>query len=325
MPTHLKPLTLTELKDNWPKYQKNFHVPIPFITPGWLEAWWANFRGGDDLFLTEISSGNDVIGIAPLRTGGDTTRFIGSADVCDYLDFMVKEGSENEFFQALLESLDHANTKTVELESLRPDSTALKHLLPMAKSRGLRVDVADTDVSLDMPLAPTWDAYRSSLTTHQRHEIGRKMRRLEEAGDIRFDITVPVDTDTELATFIRLLRASRADKAGFMTAAMESYFKNLAESMNRSGYLRFGHLRMGREIVASIMCFDYNGTRYLYNSGYDPQYSSLSVGLLSKIYSIKDAIEQKMNRYDFLKGTETYKYHLGGVEMPISRLRIELK
>jgi CelD/BcsL family acetyltransferase involved in cellulose biosynthesis len=73
------------------------------------------------------------------------------------------------------------------------------------------------------------------------------------------------------------------------------------------------------------MCFDYNETRYLYNSGYDPAYSNLSVGLLSKVYSIKDAIEGRMKQYDYLKGAEVYKYHLGGVELPVSRAVIELK
>jgi CelD/BcsL family acetyltransferase involved in cellulose biosynthesis len=105
---------------------------------------------------------------------------------------------------------------------------------------------------------------------------------------------------------------------------MEVFFKRLSNAMSEAGLLRFGRLRLGEKTVASIMCFDYNGIRYLYNSGYDPEYSSLSVGLLSKVYSVKDAIEQKMTQYDFLKGAEIYKYHLGGREMPISRVRIEL-
>ncbi|PPD58701.1 GNAT family N-acetyltransferase [Dehalogenimonas etheniformans] len=324
MPTHLESLTIAQLRDNWQGYQQTFKAPHPFVTPEWLEAWWANFRDGDDLFLKEISADGVVLGIAPLRIHGDAARFIGSADVCDYLDFMVKPGTEAHFFDSLLEELNRSNIKTIELESLRPDSLAVKHLLPLVQSRGKSAELTDTDVSLDMPLPAIWDDYLLSLTTHQRHEIGRKMRRLEEAGEIRFDITAPGNVGAELTTLIRLLRISRADKAEFMTGQMESYFRRMAESMNQAGFLRFGHLQMGNEIVASVMCFDYNGIRYLYNSGYDPKYSSLSVGLLSKVYSIKDAIEQKMARYDFLKGAETYKYHLGGIEIPVSRLRIEL-
>lgn len=324
MPTMLLPLTFDQLKDNWPEYQKSLEAPHPFITPDWLEAWWGSFGGSDELFLCAVLRHDELIGIAPLRIKEGTARFIGSADVCDYLDFIVKPGAEQEFFAAVLDGLRRSEILTLEFECLRLDSTVTKHLLPLLGSRGDTVEVSDTDVTLEMPLPGNWDTYMASLATHQRHEIGRKLRRLEEAGTVQFDIKSPQDVESDLQTLIRLLRLSRADKAEFMTEKMEGFFKQLAAAMHRSGLLRFGHLRLEDTIVASVMCFDYNGTRYLYNSGYDPQFSSLSVGLLSKVYSIKDAIEQKMTKYDYLKGAEVYKYHLGGIELPISRARIEL-
>lgn len=320
----LTAVTIEQLKTKWPELQKTLQVPHPFVTAEWLQAWWESFGGEDDLFMGEVADNNVTIGIAPLRIHEEVARFVGSADVCDYLDFLIKSGAENDFFGVLLGELKARGVKTLELESIRPDSTVLKYLAPLARSKGFAVDIGDADVTLEMPLPSTWDVYLSSLATHQRHETGRKMRRLEEAGNIRFDITIHDDVNEELSKLIRLLRISRSDKAEFMSEKMESYFKTLASAMKGAGLLRFGHLRLDETIVASVMCFDYNETRYLYNSGYDPQYSTLSVGLLSKLYSIKDAIEHKMRRYDFLKGAETYKYHLGGIEKPITRVRIEL-
>jgi CelD/BcsL family acetyltransferase involved in cellulose biosynthesis len=265
-----------------------------------------------------------VIGIAPLRRKGDTVRFIGSANVCDYLDFIVADGKEFEFFTAVFDELKSAGVRRLELESLRPDSKVMTHLLPLARERSLPVESEDTDVTLEMPLPDDWVGYLAALSTHQRHEIKRKGRRLGGAGTLEFDIKPPQDIEGELRTLLRLLRISRQDKDDFMTEEMESYFDQLSAAMHEAGWLRFGHLKLDGQTVASIMCFDYNGTRYLYNSGYEPERSGLSVGLLSKVYSIQDAIEQKMIRYDFLKGAEVYKYHLGGREMPISRCRIEL-
>ena len=72
------------------------------------------------------------------------------------------------------------------------------------------------------------------------------------------------------------------------------------------------------------MCFDYNGCIYLYNSGYDPQYVGLSAGLLSKVYAIQDSIEKGKKRFDFLKGAEPYKGHLGGKEVPLYRCQIAI-
>ncbi len=324
MSINLARLTLDQLQANWPEYHNSFEAPHPFVTPDWLGAWWESFGAGEELFLGVIADDVGAMGIVPLRVKEGIARFIGSANVCDYLDFPVREGAEMEFFGTLLNELKVAGVKTFELESLRPDSAVIKHLIPLARSRGDNVEIADADFTVEMSLPPTWDGYLSTLATHQRHETGRKLRRLEEAGATGFDIKPPQDVEKELSTLIHLLRISRSDKAEFMTDQMETYFKHLATAMQHAGLLRFGNLHVGETVVASIMCFDYNDTRYLYNSGYDPQYSSLSVGLLSKVYSIKDAIGNKMNRYDFLKGAETYKYHLGGSEMSISRARIEL-
>ena len=65
------------------------------------------------------------------------------------------------------------------------------------------------------------------------------------------------------------------------------------------------------------MCFDYKDTVYLYNSGYEPDYGWLSVGVISKALCIKDSIERNKKHFDFLKGGEAYKYHLGGQEFPL--------
>jgi CelD/BcsL family acetyltransferase involved in cellulose biosynthesis len=320
----LTPLTFDELKAIWSTYQKSITAPHPFVLPEWLDAWWGSFGGGDELYIRAVVSDGETIGIAPLRIKESIARFIGSPDVCDYLDFIVKPSGEADFFAAVLDGLKASGVKSLELESLRPDSTVVKHLIPWARSQGLIVETEDTDVTLEMPLQGTWDTYLAGLSTHQRHEIGRKGRRLAEAGGIQFDIKPPSDIDADLSVLIRLLRISRADKADFMTEGMETFFKQLSKAIHEAGLLRIGHLSLGGKAVASVMCFDYNGVRYLYNSGYDPEYSLQSVGLVSKVYSIKDAIEQKMIRYDFLKGAEVYKYHLGGREMPISRCRIGL-
>ncbi len=57
-----------------------------------------------------------------------------------------------------------------------------------------------------------------------------------------------------------------------------------------------------------------NNTRYLYNSGYDPKFSDLSVGLINHAYAIKLSIKQNIKFFDFMRGNERYKYHLGSVD-----------
>ena len=67
----------------------------------------------------------------------------------------------------------------------------------------------------------------------------------------------------------------------------------------------------GRPIAATL-CIDDRSTVYLYNNGYDAAFRSLSIGLLSKVLTIKASIGDGRQTYDFLKGSEAYKRRLGG-------------
>jgi CelD/BcsL family acetyltransferase involved in cellulose biosynthesis len=94
--------------------------------------------------------------------------------------------------------------------------------------------------------------------------------------------------------------------------------------MARENLLKLYFLDLDDTPVAAVMCFDYDATIYLYNNGYDGKYGSLSVGLLSKVLTIKESIRRGKRKYDFLKGTEEYKHRLGGKPVPLYRCQVKL-
>jgi CelD/BcsL family acetyltransferase involved in cellulose biosynthesis len=82
--------------------------------------------------------------------------------------------------------------------------------------------------------------------------------------------------------------------------------------MAQLGLLRLYFLELDGKPVATSLCFDYASSRLLYNSGYDLEYGYYSVGLLLNALCLREAIEQEISYFDFLRGSETYKQHLGG-------------
>ena len=110
-----------------------------------------------------------------------------------------------------------------------------------------------------------------------------------------------------------------------MTARMKTFFNSMVDTMAEAGFLKLGILELDTLPAAMVLCFDYDDCVYLYNSGYDPHYGSLSVGLLSKVLFIKDSIQKGRKKFDFLRGGEPYKYQLGGREVPIYSCQIMLK
>ncbi|GAI92821.1 unnamed protein product, partial [marine sediment metagenome] len=71
--------------------------------PPWLKVWWQELGAGAELYLGTVRQREEVIGIAPLLVREGKTSLIGSADVCDYLDFVVAPGKEEDFFGILLD------------------------------------------------------------------------------------------------------------------------------------------------------------------------------------------------------------------------------
>jgi CelD/BcsL family acetyltransferase involved in cellulose biosynthesis len=305
---------------------KELMWPVPFILPPWLNAWWSVFGAGNELYLRVFQENNEVIGISPLRKKDDAVLFIGDTDICDYGDFITIPGREDDFCRALLEHLEKENIGALELRHVRPDSTVMQKMVPIAKANGFKVDVAPDAVTIEMELPADWEIYLESLSTKQRHEVRRKLRRLQESGIIEYhNIIASEAVPGAMDSFFKLFVESRRDKAEFLTRQREIFFNKMTANMADAGLLKLGVLALDGKRVAQLISFDYNNCIYLYNSGYDPDYISLSVGLLSKAMAIKDSIEQGKNKFDFLKGSEVYKFHLGGKEVPLYRCSISLK
>lgn len=297
-----------------------------FVLPAWLEVWWRVFGSGEELYLAAVRQEEKIIGVAPLLVRDKMASLLGSADVCDYLDFVVSPGRERDFFTVLLDDLRQQGISQLDLRSLRPASTVLTKLVPVARDRGYDVSLSPDGISLELDLPATWDEYLETLGSKQRHEVRRKLRRLGEAGSIDFRMVADkVAVHGVMDTFLNLFRVSRKEKAAFMTAPMESFFRLMADTMAETGVLRVGILEVDTQPAAMVMGFDYRDSVYLYNSGYDPQYRSLSVGVLAKVLWVKDSIERGKKRFDFLSGAEPYKYRLGGKELPLYRCRIIIK
>ena len=258
------------------------------------------------------------MGIAPLLLNGKITSLIGSSDVCDYLDFVVATGSEAAFFGELLDNLRIDGITQLELTPLRPESTVRTSLINIALKYKWQVSCSLEDVTVELNLPSSWEDYLQLLSGKQRHELNRKLRRLDEEGNLNHRTGIDTN-ENDIDIFLHLFRDSRQDKAAFLTPQMESFFRSIAHAMAEQELMRLNILELDKKPVAATMCFDYRDTVYLYNSGYEPDYGWLSVGVISKALCIKDSIERHKKRFDFLKGAEAYKYHLGGQELPLYR------
>ena len=309
----------------WVSVLRDSPVASIFLSPQWQEVWWDNFGGGREMTGFSVpGAGGGVDALASLARSDDTIGFVGAPDTFDYNDFVVRPGFEDAFYPTLLDVLEGWDWREVRLDSLLEHSPTLAHLPELARKRGYSVEVNYEDVTSGVNLPGDWNEYLSLLSKKDRHELRRKLRRLDSQTEWRwYCLTSPDEVEASFDEFLALMRMSRADKEEYMTPERESFFRALARRMAELDQLRLFFMEIDGVRAAASLCFDYWRTRLLYNSGYDPALSYYSVGLLLHAMCVRDAIEKGMDYFDFLRGPEPYKAHLGGSQKSLYRMVVK--
>jgi len=306
-------------------------VDTLFLTREWQATWWRHLGSGALRVITVRADDGTLVGIAPLfaepaNDGTVSLSLIGCVDVSDYLDLIVAPGYEERVYTALLDTLTQPNFPAwswLHLCTLPAASPANTRLKALAEQRGLAVTQSLHDVSPMIDLPDTWDGYLARLDKKQRHEVRRKLRRIEETHARWYVIDALDQVDAAIADFIELHKKSRPDKNLFMDSRMQGFFVEIARQLFPQGWLQLVFLEVEGERAASILNFVYRNDVLVYNSGYDPvKYASLSPGIVLFAHSIQDAIAAKRRRYDFLRGDEEYKYRFGAKNTEVYEVHI---
>jgi CelD/BcsL family acetyltransferase involved in cellulose biosynthesis len=128
-----------------------------------------------------------------------------------------------------------------------------------------------------------------------------------------------VDDAVVFERFVALHRGSDGDKASFMTAEMEAFFRDLYALPGWGiDALRDG----GGTVVAAAFGYVDESGYYLYNSAFDTVLSRVSPGQVMLGTMIERAVEEGRRIFDFLKGDENYKFRLGAEPRPLYDLEV---
>ncbi len=299
--------------------------PSVFLTWQWQRTWAQAFSRQQLLRILSVTDDDgSLVGLLPLYEAEPARlRLLGGVDVSDYLDVIAAAGREEEVWQALLQ---HRMAQPVEwdLHAIRAASPTMSLVPALAPACGLRVTTAVEERCPVLSLTETWDEYLAGLPGKDRHELRRKMRKLERELPgtlVRSHHTVE-GWDDALSVFLTLHRLSKVGKARFMDEQMERFFRDVTTALASAGWARLWFLDHEGAAVAAFLCVEYAGTVGLYNSGFDPVHARLAPGIVLLAHVIMDAIDRRIPIFDFLRGEEPYKQGFGPVPEDLYNVRI---
>jgi CelD/BcsL family acetyltransferase involved in cellulose biosynthesis len=286
-----------------------------FLTPEWIAVARAHSK---DQAIT-LAAGDPPYAVASLSRSAEAITFAGG-ELTDEQDVVAAPGHAREAALAVARWIAAERPMRVVVEYVPEDGPTLAAFEEILSTAGYGVARERLITSPRIALAADFESYVQGLGKKERHELRRKLRRFESAPGAGFRWATERERPAVLDRFFALHRLSKGEKAAFMTTGAESFFRDIADALAAKGWLRLGVVSAHGEDAAVLFAFAYRDTLALYNAAYDPAMSSLSLGIASHAFAVRDAIAQGFKTYDLLRGDEPYKYDLGAVDRWLGRL-----
>lgn len=326
-----------QLATEWTSLLQENALQVPFLEFEYQKIWWETRGGGEwpdsRLMLITAREGEELVGIAPLfltclPDGKTALLNTGSIEVSDYLDLLVKPDSQEEFFSGLLGFIleqNIAGLDSINLYNLLDSSPSILLLNRLAQEKGWQFTVEKLQHCPFILLPGDWETYLAGIDKKQRHEIRRKIRRAEE-GETSvtwYTVTDANTLDAEVDAFLELMKNDN-DKDVFLQPAMQEFLRRLIHYAFDCGCLQLAFLEVDGNKAAAYLSFDYHNQIWVYNSGLNREFQSLSPGWVLLGYLLQWAMQNGREGFDFMRGDEEYKYRFGAVDRFVVRAKLTL-
>jgi CelD/BcsL family acetyltransferase involved in cellulose biosynthesis len=293
---------LEALRDEWSELA--LRTANVFATWEWASTWWRHFGGGHRPLVTTCRSGDgQLLGVLPfyLWASGPLriVRFIGHGPGDQLGPIHAPEDLEV-VASATGEALARMRWAIFVGEQLPATASWSDRL-------GARVVARDGSPVLHAPEGG-WRGFLAGCSANLRQQIGRRERSLVRDHDVAFRLVRdPGELPAALDTLFRLHRLHWPSG----TSAFEpraAFHRDFAAVALERGWLRLWLLDVDGRTVAAWYGLRFCGTECYYQAGRDPALDNRSVGFVLLVHSIRQAFEDGMHEYRFLRGHEPFKY-----------------
>ncbi|MFN7134111.1 MAG: GNAT family N-acetyltransferase, partial [Myxococcales bacterium] len=159
-------------------------------------------------------------------------------------------------------------------------------------------------------ISGSYDGYLREVG--RRDNLMRRRKWLQSQPGYGIEVCdTPVQVQRGLDDFFRLhARRWESDggSQGIAGRDVHAFHRDVAHHLAESGRLRLYTMRLGDQPLASVYGIVQGERFYYYQSGYDPDWARRSVGLVLLGRTLEDSWGAGLKRFDFLRGSEPYKF-----------------
>jgi CelD/BcsL family acetyltransferase involved in cellulose biosynthesis/glycosyltransferase involved in cell wall biosynthesis len=316
---------LEELRPAWRKLHELDRRATIFQSPEWLLAWRKHFNGGK--LLTFATWKDDrLAGLAPMFVypeGGERKLLFLGHGISDHLGVLVAPSHETEAAAALIAEVTRRSDEwdVAELSDLSDESPLLQ---PQFRD-DLDTVRAASEVSPALRLPDGVSQLEEVIPERRWRKLLYYRRRLQRAGSAQFETANDETFEEHFDALLRLHESrwqQRAMPGMLADHSIREFHREVASSLLRRGWLRLYSLRLDGSLIASFYGFSDSRTTSYYLGGFAPEFRALSPGLLIVGHAIEQAVWEGSREFDFLRGSEPYKYEWGAEDRRSNRLTL---
>ncbi len=277
---------------------------MPFVRPGWCEAWWSAFGAGQLELLTVREDGR-LCGVLPLERNRGSVRSPTNWESPDFAFLADGPEPRRELARGLLA---HAG-RSASIQFLAADGDDLQACRAAAGERRFRTLERTLERSPYLVLEGDFETYFRSRGKNLVDSVRRRRRRLAEEGVVEFEVVDGRERREELLREGYALEGSgwKQDTAIDARDDARRFYDAVTAWAADRGILRLAFLRLDGRAVAFQLALEEHGVFYYYKAGYDPAYHRFSPGKLLIGSLLERAFEQGLERVELLGADEPWK------------------
>lgn len=287
-----------------------------FLSWTWLRGWFELTPYAWSVLAVRETTSSACVAFLPLMTRGlrvfgiHLIRLLkmGGRPLSWYTGFVCLPEFEVEALPLLASHIDkHMAWDRFDLDFVA--DSRLNLFLDYFASARFMVQSEDTVPSMQIALPPTWPQYLAECVgATTRRNIRQRERRIERRNDLRREVAQADSVDADIDALLGLWQWRWGPKP------FASWERSMLRHCFAHDCLRLTVLWHGATPVSAVACIidQTHKTMYAYIVGYEARYAELSAGGALFDESIRHAIENGFRVYDFLVGSEGYKFSFGG-------------
>jgi CelD/BcsL family acetyltransferase involved in cellulose biosynthesis len=291
------------------------------LTHEWLSSCWEIFGDNRRLSLMTVTDGERIMGIAPFTvatvasTAGLRLKkltFVGDG-LTDYHDLLIANERREEVLRVLFKFVINGEKEwdVIHFRNVRGDSPNLSML------RGILGGTPFTFVETINTRSPyisincNWADYYGALGKNIRSDVRRRLNHLARMGKAEFVRLHEVDDVPDTLGMIKEIhvkcRRARGEISWYTNENRFRFASLILKRFSERKWLDIVYLKLNGKIVAYYFGFVYDNIVYFWNTGFDPEFSSVGPGKLLLHYWIQDSFARGYSQFDFMVGEEPYK------------------